>query len=142
MKIVIVSTGALIPDEPVGAIPESAVLRVLTASSDQSNATDALLVPLAAGPLSGAADWLYAHGQGNAVLRMLLRLSPLDRGARFWRAVRKDPRVSGFLAATDLLVAGDRDANFACWQLARRTGVVAVSGYPAAERELASRRAA
>ncbi|WP_417562185.1 hypothetical protein [Microbacterium sp.] len=72
----------------------------------------------------------------HVVLRTLLRLSPFDKGAVFWRAVRESAEVAEVAMRADLMVAPERDGAFAAWNAlarARRQGrhPLAVSGYPA-----------
>jgi hypothetical protein len=73
----------------------------------------------------------------HVTLRTLVRVSPFDRGAVFWRAARRSADVAKAAMAADLLVAPERDGAFAAWNAlarARRHGrrPLAVSGYPAA----------
>ncbi|TFV83795.1 hypothetical protein E4V99_01515 [Microbacterium sp. dk485] len=73
--------------------------------------------------------------------RILLRLTWMDPGATFWRALRSHGAAVRALRAADLIVAPDRDGVFAAWKAARalsRRGrqVAAVYGYPAARARL------
>lgn len=135
MNVVIMTTG-LVPRDPLGELPDGVDLRIVASARAGVDAPDALVVPVPTGVLARLGDRISRLLQGNAALRMIQRISPLDPGARFWRTVRKDARVTGLAADADLLIAGDRDANFTCWQLARRADVAAVSGYPAGKKEL------
>jgi hypothetical protein len=82
----------------------------------------------------------------NAVGRTIYRLTPFDEGAVFWRALRSHPGIDRAAREADLIVAGERDAVFASWKLARRhrrsRADTVVSGYPAALAALAKRTAA
>lgn len=71
----------------------------------------------------------------SAAGRTLVRVSPLDRSRRFWKAVRSQrPAVAEALGGADVIVAADRDAVWATWQLARRTrGPAVVYGTSAAK---------
>lgn len=136
MKVVIVSLTGIASAEPLGPLPDGVRVRVLSGSREHAGSVEALVLPLTRGARGRVADKIYAASLRNAVLRMLVRISPFDRGARFWRVVRRDGRVRDLVADADLLVAGDRDANFTCWQLARRSDIAAVSGYPAGTQEV------
>ncbi|MFD1492962.1 hypothetical protein ACFSAT_09575 [Microbacterium wangchenii] len=77
--------------------------------------------------------------------RILIRLTPLDAGATFWRATRSTPAARGAIRTADVLVAAERDAGYAAWRwarAARRAGrdLPTVYGYPAA-RAAVERRA-
>ena len=141
MNVVIVTTTGLAVSEALGEVPDGIEVGVIASARAGVSAEEAVVVPLPAGPLAGLADRLSRLLQGNAPLRMIQRISPLDPGARFWRAVRREPRVTDAVRGADLLIAADRDANFACWQLARRADVAAVSGYAAGKKELSRRSA-
>lgn len=85
---------------------------------------------------SGAAK-IVAAAAGNVLARTLVRATPLDTGARFWRATRSDARIREVVRRADLIVSPERDGGFAAWswrRLAARKGreIVAVAGYPAA----------
>lgn len=136
MNVVIVTMTGLVSAEPIGPLPDEVRIRALTSSSESVGMIETLVVPLPGGAIARFVDGIHTRLQGNAATRMLVRMSPLDRGARFWRAVRRDARVNGFLNGVDLLIAGDRNANFACWQLARRANIAAVSDYKAGTREV------
>jgi hypothetical protein len=88
-------------------------------------------------PTRPFAERVARAASGNVALRTLLRLSPFDRGAVFWRAARGSAEAARAVMAADLLVAPERDGAFAVWNAlsrARREGrrPLAVSGYPAA----------
>lgn len=139
MKAVVLTTARTIPPEPLGQQPDDVQIRFVILATEAVQ--NALVITLPDGPGARLGDRISLMLQGNAALRMTLRLSPLDRGARFWRAVRRDRRVLPLILDADLLVAADRDANFATWHLARRTGIPAVSGYAAAVKDLQERTA-
>ena len=74
--------------------------------------------------------------------RMLVRVLPLDNGARFWRASVRVPEVRRRVVEADLIIAAERDGGFAAWkwlQHAERAGStpVAVRGYAAARARIA-----
>ena len=80
---------------------------------------------------------LVAAARGNMLTRTLVRTTPLDTGARFWRATRSDARVRDAVREADLIVAPERDGGYAAWawrRLAARKGreIAVVAGYPAA----------
>lgn len=141
MNVVILTTTAAVPQEPLGVLPDGVRIRYVTTAADARGRLDAVVVEQPHGVGARLADRISSMLQGGAAQRMILRASPLDRGARFWRAVRGDHRIRAFLVGADLLVAGDRDANYATWQLARRGTVPAVAGYAAAMKELQRRTA-
>lgn len=69
--------------------------------------------------------------------RMLVRLLPLDNGARFWRASVRVPEVQRRVLEADLIIAAERDGGFAAWNWlhrAARSGSTpaVVRGYAAA----------
>lgn len=138
MNVVVVSATGLIPHEPLGPLSDDVVTRFIVPART-GGADAALVIPLPKGVGARFGDRVSAMMQGNALLRMLLRASPLDHGARFWRALKRDARLKAFVQDAELLVAADRDANYACWNLARRTAVSSVSGYAAAKKELQRR---
>jgi hypothetical protein len=75
--------------------------------------------------------------------RMLVRVLPLDTGARFWRSTRRSAEIARRVHEADLLVAAERDAGFAVWQWLRRAGVpspAGVRGFPAARTWIEKRR--
>lgn len=77
----------------------------------------------------------------TAVGREVLRLTPLDPGVRFRRAVRRDARVHQALAGADLVIAPERDGVLAAWhatKAAARSGrrTATMFGYPAARAAL------
>jgi|GEM_PF-2524069 len=83
------------------------------------------------------ADSLARTAGRNVLLRTLLRVSPLDPGVVFWRAVRGCEAVLREVGEADLLVAAERDGGYATWKTMRRLArsgrrQAAVSGYPAA----------
>lgn len=74
--------------------------------------------------------------------RMLVRVLPLDSGARFWRASVGVPEVRRRVGEADLIIAAERDGGFAAWkwlQHAERAGSkpVVVRGYAAARARIA-----
>ncbi|WP_127472827.1 hypothetical protein [Microbacterium sulfonylureivorans] len=129
-------TTSLVPRDPLGELPGGVALSVVASARAGIDDRDAIVVPVPTGMLARLGDRISGLLQGSAALRMIQRISPLDPGARFWRAVRGDARVAGLIGGADLLIAGDRDANFTCWQLARRMDGVAVGGYAAGKKEL------
>lgn len=81
----------------------------------------------------------------NVVARSIVRILPIDTGARFWRATRSDDRVQDAVRHADLLIAPERDGGFAVWSWRRRAlrwgrDIPAVSGYPAARAVIEQRR--
>lgn len=76
--------------------------------------------------------------------RMLVRILPLDTGARFWSASRGSAVLAERVGHADLLVAAERDAGFAVWNWMRRrrraSPVAAVRGIPATRAWLARSR--
>lgn len=136
MNVVVVTMAGPASPELLGALPDLVRIKSVTASTATVESLETLVISMPHGLFSRFIDRISSQFQRNAVLRMLLRVSPLDRGARFWRALRRDVQVDDFLRDADLLIAGDRDANFTCWQLARRANIVSVSGYAAGKREL------
>ncbi|MGF2948495.1 hypothetical protein [Microbacterium alcoholitolerans] len=141
MNIVVITAGGLIPEEPLGVLPAGTAVRRVAVSGLERPGPDTLLIPLPDGLIARWARVVNTRARRSVVLRMLVRISPLDAGASFWRAVRRDARVAAFMDQADLLVAADRDANYACWHLARKTTIPAVSGYSAAKKELQRRTA-
>jgi hypothetical protein len=141
MNVVILTTAGAVPQEPLGALPDGVRVGFVTTAADGRGRPDVVVVEKQHRARTRIADRISAMLQGGVAQRMILRASPFDRGARFWRAVRGDDRIRTFILDAELLVAGDRDANFATWQLARRASVPAVAGYAAATKEL-QRRAA
>lgn len=102
-----------------------------------------------------ASDWTHAIARppraqrvvdrlsGSLTGRMIVRMLPLDTGARFWRASRRSSVLTERVLHADLLVAADRDAGFAVWKWMRRSSrasPAAVRGIPAARAWLAQRR--
>lgn len=82
-------------------------------------------------------DRVTAIARRNVIVRMIVRASPLDAGAQFWRATRSDPQVIDAVRRADILVSPERDGGFAAWSWHRRAvkcgrKTVAVAGYPAA----------
>ncbi|MEV8172859.1 hypothetical protein [Microbacterium sp. NPDC077486] len=57
---------------------------------------------------------------GSPAGRMLVRLSPLDRGRRFAAAVRGDAEARRRIAEADLIVVLERDGLLAGWKAAHR----------------------
>lgn len=139
MNVVIMTTTSVASRQPLGGIPAEVDVQVVASGRATLGDVEALVVSSPSGPLARLGDRISQALRTSAPARMILRISPLDPGARFWRSVRRDPRVQRLIAGADLLIAADRDANFACWQLARRTGIPAVSGLPAGEKEVARR---
>ncbi|CAH0133626.1 MULTISPECIES: hypothetical protein [unclassified Microbacterium] len=135
MNVVVVTTRAP-TSQPLGDLSDTVRVRWMMPTGGVHSSAEVLVIAQPHGPVARAADRISRMLSRNAAARMLLRMSPLDPGARFWRAVRGDARVREFLCGVDLLVAGDRDANFTCWQLARRADLRAVSGYAAAKQEV------
>lgn len=79
---------------------------------------------------------IVAFAARNVVTRTIVRILPLDTGARFWRATRSVARVQEAVHHADLLIAPERDGAFAVWSWRRRLlrkgrDIPAVSGYPA-----------
>ena len=58
--------------------------------------------------------------RGSPAGRMLVRLSPLDRGRRFAAAVRGDTEARRRIVEADLLVVLERDGLLAGWMAAHR----------------------
>lgn len=82
-------------------------------------------------------DKITAAVSGAVAGRVLLRLTPLDSGARFWRATASDATARALIRGADLIVAPERDGAYAAWRWARAsrragTPLPAVFGYPAA----------
>lgn len=100
-------------------------------------ATDAsiesLIVTPALGRLAHRGELLLS---GSVAGRNALRLSPLDRGYRFARAVARSAEAGAWLAASDLIVVLERDGIRAGWDAHRksvRPENRAVYGIPAAQ---------
>jgi hypothetical protein len=91
---------------------------------------------------TGLSGRLISSLSTSALLMEMLRITPLDPGAVFWRVTRRNPRVLAAIASADLIVAPEREGVFAAWQWARRAArrgrnTPAVFGYPAARAQLA-----
>ncbi|GAA1777117.1 hypothetical protein [Agromyces lapidis] len=76
--------------------------------------------------------------------RMLVRVLPLDGGARFWRASVAAGEVARRIGEADLIIAAERDGGFAAWKWMRntsRTGAppAVVRGYAAARARISRR---
>lgn len=141
MNVVIVTTTPEATAEPLGPLPDGVRIQHVTWGEPMAENDAVLVIAVSEGLLSRLAERLSRVLQRGPVLRMVQRLSPLDRGARFWHAVRRDGRIPALLASADVLVSGDRDANFACWHLARRVPIATVSGYAAGTKEVLRRTA-
>lgn len=102
-----------------------------------------------------ASDWAHAIVRppgaqrfvdklsGTLPGRMVVRMLPVDTGARFWRASRRSSALTEHVRHADLLVAAERDAGFAVWKWmrrSRRASLAAVRGIPAARTWIAQRR--
>lgn len=82
-------------------------------------------------------DRMAAAASRSMLGRVLVRLTPLDGGAAFWRATRSDAAARAAIRSADVLVAPERDGAYAAWRwahAARSAGsrLPAVFGYPAA----------
>jgi hypothetical protein len=121
----------------LGTLPPGSVVRVVAWSTAEGDI--GVDVP------SGGALTLWrrarAIGRKNAVARMLVRATPLDDGAVFWRSARRSRAVLEAARRSDVIVAADRDGVLAAWKLGRLPGVGAASvlGYPAANAAVARR---
>jgi hypothetical protein len=74
------------------------------------------LEPLRSGPVAGRIEkmaWRSALG------RNLVRITPLDRSRRLWRAARRDRALRDLVRSADVVVALDRDAILTVWKLSR-----------------------
>ncbi len=82
-------------------------------------------------------------GRKNAVAGLLVRATPLDDGAVFWRHARRSRAVVDAARRADVIVAADRDGILSAWRLGRLPGVGAASvlGFPAASAAVARRSA-
>ncbi|WP_203137756.1 hypothetical protein [Microbacterium sp. JZ31] len=80
--------------------------------------------------------WRLHAALGRGPLgRTLVRLTPADTGALFWRAASRHAEVEAAVHGADLVVAGERDAVYAAWRMLndRSRGVRgAVNGIAAA----------
>ncbi|HWK77242.1 hypothetical protein [Microbacterium sp.] len=88
---------------------------------------------------------VVAAARGNVLIRTVVRATPLDTGARFWRATRSDSRVRDAVRTADVIVAPERDGGYAAWawrRLAARKGreLAVVAGYPAARNTIEQSR--
>lgn len=67
-------------------------------------------------------DRALSKSEETMIGRNLLRLTPWDSGARFWRAVRKNPEALRRLLASDVAIAVGSDAIFTVWKAHRTAG--------------------
>jgi hypothetical protein len=79
------------------------------------------------GAAESARRRIQARLGGNGLARMLVRLTTLDGGHGFARRLRSDDTAQELARRADLVIALDRDAQLAAWQIGRR-GTPAVVG--------------
>ncbi len=135
MNVVILATGP-VPRDALGEQAQGLRVRSILFRSGRASDDDHV-VQGGSGVMLHLGDRIAGVLDGNSVLRMCRRISPLDPGVRFWRALRRDAVAADMVEDADLLIAADRDAIFACWNLARQTGHPAVSGLAAGKRSIA-----
>jgi len=141
MRVVIFSPTDSYAPESLPTLSESDAVTVVTwKGTTMTDAPNRIAVPQSAWSAR-----LVAMAAGNVLARTLVRATPLDVGARFWRATRSDDRVRDAVRHADLIVAPERDGGYAAWswrRLAARKGreIDAVSGYPAARTSIERRR--
>lgn len=70
-------------------------------------------------PLRGLARRIEQLAWRSAFGRNLVRITPLDRSRRLWRAVKHDAALRELVRAADVVVALDRDAVLTVWKLSR-----------------------
>ena len=124
------------------------VASVLNAAGDDATLT---VVGYATGTLDRATAPIVVRGsrpgaltralRSNAIGRVLLRLSPWDAGRVFARAVGSSAEATAAAREADLIVACERDAILATWNLARvpGSGSFAARGIAAAVAHLQAR---
>ncbi|WP_426183984.1 hypothetical protein [Microbacterium sp. TWP3-1-2b2] len=94
-------------------------------------------VDVALRPLPRSIDRLRALAWRSPLGRNLVRISPFDVSRRLWRALRRNTSIAALVHDADVVVAGDRDAVFSVWRMARKPqafgyGWTAVYGFAAA----------
>ncbi|WDH79816.1 hypothetical protein PTQ19_05085 [Microbacterium esteraromaticum] len=91
------------------------VVRVGPASKGAHSVTH-VLTPAAPRGLSQRIERLAWR---SAVGRNAIRISPLDRSRRLWRAAKRDRVLHALVRDADVVVALDRDAILTVWKLSR-----------------------
>lgn len=94
---------------------QAEVLRVGPASERTSDVGHTL-APRSQGPL---ARRIERWGRGSVLGRNVIRITPLDRSRRLWRAAKHDRVLSELVRNADVVVALDRDAVLTVWKLSR-----------------------
>lgn len=83
--------------------------------SDASGAIDHALALRAPGPLARRIEEVAWR---SAIGRNVIRITPLDRSRRLWRAAKRDRGLQDLVRSADIVVALDRDAVLTVWKLA------------------------
>lgn len=140
MRVVAVSSVAQESPALAELAAEADVTRVgprSTATATDSYALD----PRPAGAFAGRIERLAWR---SAIGRNLIRITPLDRSRRLWRAAKRDRALRELVRGADVVVALDRDAILTVWKLSRERalgdGWDAVYGGTAALFALRNRR--
>jgi len=131
MHIVVLAPGAGYDQSSLGSLPETARVTVVAWEGKRPDVdTVSLHRPggLAARVSKAAAKTMPG--------RVLVRLTPLDPGATFFRATRASAAAREAIRSADVLVAAERDAAYAAWRWAKAAAraeatLSAVYGYPA-----------
>lgn len=133
MNVVVVSPSGAFDRSGLGLVPQHMDVILLTWAEHTQLEIPCAGVRAPSGALARLCTRFVSRLDRNVFGRSLIRLTPLDEGARFWRAARHDRAAVSAIARADVVVASERDAVRAAWQFARRnTAAAVVYGYPAA----------
>lgn len=132
MRIVVLAPSGGFAGSVLPGLPSDAVVSVVALPGTTNEGAEVVQVSLPA----GVGERITRVAARSVPGRVLLRLTPLDPGVRYWRSAMKSERARALLARADIVIASERDAGYAAWRWTRamrrtRPERVAVFGYPA-----------
>ena len=133
MHIVVLAPSAGFDEGSLPGLPDGARVTLIAGEQAVESHAETVVLPRQ----GGLAARLRALASRSMPGRVLIRLTPLDAGATFWRATRSAPSARATIRTADVLVAAERDAAYAAWRWARAArqagrDLPTVYGYPAA----------
>ncbi|MGV9769738.1 glycosyltransferase [Microbacterium sp. NPDC003461] len=123
METVLLKPSGVVDAAALAGLADAGTLRLVCWEGAPTAGIETLHVPRRRSPQ--VIVRLLAVMESTPIGRMLVRLTPWDPGATFWRAIARDRAVHAVAAGADMIVAGERDAIFAAWRLRRSAGSAA-----------------
>lgn len=127
-RFVFLSTHRGVAGQLAAADPQGTQQLTLIVADGLGDSIDSAVRTIDLGALSGPREG--SIWQRSVALRTLVRVSPLDGGARMARSVRASASAQDALRAAEVVVACDRDSVYAAWRATTgaRSAALGLSG--------------